>query len=41
MSNLLNYNDFILIAENLAFEVFLEIQTPLEEKYSGGSDNKN
>lgn len=41
MANLLNFKDFNLIAENLAFEVFLETETSLEEKYSGGSDNKN
>jgi len=41
MTNLLNFSDFNLILENIAFEVFLETETHLEEKYTGGSDNKN
>ena len=41
MTNLLNFEDFNSIIENLAYEVFSETDQSLEEKYSGGSDNKN
>jgi len=41
MTNLLNFEDFNLIVENLAYEVFIETDQLLEEKYSGGTDNKN
>jgi hypothetical protein len=41
MTNLFNFNDFNSISENIAFEVFLELETLLYEKYSIRSDNKN
>jgi len=41
MTNLFNFNDFNSISENIAFEVFLELETLLYEKYSRRSDNKN
>jgi hypothetical protein len=39
MTHLVNFNDFNLLAENLAFDVFLENE--LDEEYIASSDKKD
>jgi hypothetical protein len=40
MAELLKFDDFNRLIEEAAYEVFLEVSV-LEEKYSGGTSNKN